>query len=152
MHNWGERERAPPLMMSTALASVRPSVRPRTSRGLRMRDIHVIYADSNSADFAGFKNQLLLKCSQCKHSKKGTVTSLPYTDTSRLVPRPFFTLDRYDWERVLIIQYSSIVYIACRASGSHYALGPYNTVDPNTLGASIVGHGEPFVECHFALF
>ena len=44
-------------MMSTALASVRP----RTSRRLRMRDIHVIYADSNSADFAGFKNRLLLK-------------------------------------------------------------------------------------------
>ena len=38
-----------------------------------MRDIHVIYADSNSADFAGFKNRLLLKWSQCKHSKKGTV-------------------------------------------------------------------------------
>ena len=72
---WGERERAPPLMMSTALASVRPSVRPRTSRRLRMRDIHVMYADSNSADFAGFKNRLLLKWrpSQCKHSKKGTV-------------------------------------------------------------------------------
>ena len=68
--NWGERERAPPLMMSTALASVRPSVRPRTSRRLRMRDIHVIYADSNSADFAGFKNRLLLKWSQCK---EGTV-------------------------------------------------------------------------------
>ena len=34
-----------------------------------MRDIHVIYADSNSADFAG----LLLKWSRCKHSKKGTV-------------------------------------------------------------------------------
>ena len=48
-------------MMSTALASVRPSLRPRTSRRLRMRDIHVIYADSNSADFAGFKNRLLLK-------------------------------------------------------------------------------------------
>ena len=49
-------------MMSTALASVRPSirpsVRPRTSRRLRMRDIQVIYADSNSADFAG---RLLLK-------------------------------------------------------------------------------------------
>ena len=45
-YNWGERELAPPLMMSTALASVRP----RTSRRLRMRDIHVIYADSNSAD------------------------------------------------------------------------------------------------------
>ena len=56
-------------MMSTALASVRP----RMSRRLRMRDTHVIYADSNSADFAGFKNQLLLKWSQCKHSKKGTV-------------------------------------------------------------------------------
>ena len=55
---WGERERAPPLMMSTALASVRPSLRPRTSRRLRMRDIHVIYADSNSADFAGFKNRV----------------------------------------------------------------------------------------------
>ena len=24
--------------------------------------------------------------------------SLPYTDTSRLVLRPFFTLDPYDWE------------------------------------------------------
>ena len=70
MHNSGERERAPPLIMSTALAS---SVRPRTSRRLRMRDIHVTYADSNSADFAGFKNRLLLKWSQCKHSKKGTV-------------------------------------------------------------------------------
>ena len=43
---WGERERAPPLMMSMDLASVRP----RTSHRLRMRDIHVIYADSNSAD------------------------------------------------------------------------------------------------------
>ena len=32
-----------------------------------MRDIHVIYADSNSADFAAFS------WSQCKHSKKGTV-------------------------------------------------------------------------------
>ena len=42
--------------------SVRPSLRPRTSR-----DIHVIYADSNSADFAAFS------WSQCKHSKKGTV-------------------------------------------------------------------------------
>ena len=41
-------------MMSTAPASVRP----RTSRRLRMRNIHVIYADSNSADFAGFKNRL----------------------------------------------------------------------------------------------
>ena len=70
MYNWGERERAPPLMMSTALASVRPFLRPRTSRRLRMRYIHVIYADSNSADFAGFKNRLLC---QCKHSKKGTV-------------------------------------------------------------------------------
>ena len=40
----GASERALPLMMSTALA------RPRTSRRLRMRDIHVIYADSNSAD------------------------------------------------------------------------------------------------------
>ena len=66
---WGERERAPPLMMSTALASVRP----RTSRRLRMRDIEVIYVDSNSADFAGFKHRLLLKWSQCKHSKKETV-------------------------------------------------------------------------------
>ena len=28
--------------------------------------------------------------------------SRPYTDTSRLVPHPFFTLDPYDWERVLI--------------------------------------------------
>ena len=56
--------------MSTALASVRPSVRP--SRRLRMRDIQVIYADSNS-NFAGFKNRLLLKWNQCKHSKKGTV-------------------------------------------------------------------------------
>ena len=56
-------------MISTALASVRP----RTSRRLRMRDIYVIYADSNSADFAGFKNRLLLKWSQYKHSKKGTV-------------------------------------------------------------------------------
>ena len=36
-------------------------VRPRTSHRLRMRDIHVIYADSNSADLAGFKNRLLLK-------------------------------------------------------------------------------------------
>ena len=38
---------------------MRPSTasgRPRTSRRLRMRDIHVIYADSNSA---GFKNRLL---------------------------------------------------------------------------------------------
>ena len=52
---------------------VRPSLRPRTSRRLRMRDIHVIYADSNSADFVGFKSRLLLKWSQCKHSKKGTV-------------------------------------------------------------------------------
>ena len=50
---------------NTCTASVRP--RPRTSRRLRMRDIHVIYADSNSADFAGFKNRLLLKWSQCKH-------------------------------------------------------------------------------------
>ena len=58
--------------------------------------------------------------------------SLPYTDTSRLVPRPFFTLDPYDWERVLITQYGSTVYMACRASGSRYALGPYNTVDPCT--------------------
>ena len=55
--------------------------------------------------------------------------SLPYTDTSRLVPRPFFTLDPYDWERVLITQCGSTV--ACRASGSRYALGPYNTVDPS---------------------
>ena len=39
--------------------SVPPSVRSRTSRRLRMRDFHVIYADSNSADFAGFKNRLL---------------------------------------------------------------------------------------------
>ena len=70
LKDWGERERAPPLMMTTALASVRPSVRPRTFRRLRMRDIHVIYADLNSA---GFKNRLLLKWSQCKHSKKGTV-------------------------------------------------------------------------------
>ena len=35
-----------------------------------MRDIHVIYADSNSADFAGFRNRLLLKWSQCKHSRR----------------------------------------------------------------------------------
>ena len=35
-----------------------------------MRDIHVIYVIY--AD-AGFKNRLLLKWSQCKHSKKGTV-------------------------------------------------------------------------------
>ena len=49
--------------------------------------------------------------------------SLPYTDTSRLVPRPFFTLDPYDWGRVLITQYGS----TRRASGSRYALGPYNT-------------------------
>ena len=35
-----------------------------------MRDIHVIFADSNFADFTGFKNR---KWSQCKHSKKGTV-------------------------------------------------------------------------------
>ena len=50
--------------------------------------------------------------------------SLPNTDTSRLVPRPFLTLDPYDWERVLITQYGSTVYIACRASGSRCALGP----------------------------
>ena len=31
VYNRGERERAPPLMMSTALASVRPSVRARVS-------------------------------------------------------------------------------------------------------------------------
>ena len=31
-----------------------------------MRDIHVIYADSNSA---GFKNQLLLKWSQCRRNE-----------------------------------------------------------------------------------
>ena len=59
--------------------------------------------------------------------------SLPYTDTSRLVPRPFFTLHPYDWERVLITQYGSTVYMACRASGSRYAFGPYNTVDPKFI-------------------
>ena len=41
--NWGERERAPTLMMSMAVVSVRPSVcpsvRPRTSSCLRMREI-----------------------------------------------------------------------------------------------------------------
>ena len=68
------------ILLGRALASpyiddvngsrVRPSVRPRTSRRLRMRDIHVIYADSNSADFAGFRNRLLLKWSQCKHSRR----------------------------------------------------------------------------------
>ena len=63
--NWGERERAPPLMMSTALASVRPYVS-QTAHARYSRDI----SDSN---FAGFKNRLLLKWSQCKHSKKGTV-------------------------------------------------------------------------------
>ena len=57
-------------MMSTALASVRPSV-PRTSRRLHMRDIHVIYADSNSADFAGFKNRLLLKWVSANTARKG---------------------------------------------------------------------------------
>ena len=69
-HNWGERERAPPLMKVNG-----SRVRPRTSRRLRMRDIHVIYADSNSADVMTLlvKNRLLLKWSQCKHSKKGTV-------------------------------------------------------------------------------
>ena len=70
MYNWGERERAPPLMMSTALASVRPFLRPRTSRRLRMRDIHVIYADSNSADFAGFKNRLLCQCKQQERDRQ----------------------------------------------------------------------------------
>ena len=84
--------------------------------------------------------------------------SLPYTDTSRLVPRPFFTLDPYDWERVLITQYGSTVYIACRASGSRYALGPYNTVDPlkSTYFSSLTSFsflGDVFyASCRFSAF
>ena len=80
--NWGERERAPPLMMSTALASVRPS-------SYVSQTAHARYADSNSADFAGFKNRLLLKWSQCKHSKKGTVR------------RDWNDVDNRDWRDVL---------------------------------------------------
>ena len=54
--------------------------------------------------------------------------SLPYTDTNRLVPRPFFTLDPYDWERVLITQYGSTSLQGFRKSLR--ACGLYNTVDP----------------------
>ena len=50
------RALASPSIDDVNSSRVRPSVRPRTSRRLRMRDIHVIYADSNSADFASFKN------------------------------------------------------------------------------------------------
>ena len=44
VYNWDERERAPPLMMSTALASVRPSVPPssyvsQTAHARYSRDI-----------------------------------------------------------------------------------------------------------------
>ena len=67
--------------------------------------------------------------------------SLPYTDTSRFVPRPFFTLDMI---RTIASEYlshstGSTVYIACRASGSRYALGPYTPVDPLQFPLRISG-------------
>ena len=50
--NWGERERAPTLLMSMEIVYVRP----HSTATLRMRE-----RCSNSADLAAFKNQLVLE-------------------------------------------------------------------------------------------
>ena len=55
LHNWGERERAPTLLMSMEIVYVRARTRASTSR-LRMRELY-----SNSADLAGFRIQLVLQ-------------------------------------------------------------------------------------------
>ena len=56
---WGERKRAPTLLMSTCACVctyVSTYVRPRPTATLRMRE-----RCSNSADLAGFRNQLVLE-------------------------------------------------------------------------------------------
>ena len=54
---WGERERAPTLLMSMEIMYVRAYVpRPRPTARLRMRE-----RCSNSADLAGFRNQQVLQ-------------------------------------------------------------------------------------------
>ena len=57
---WGERERAPTLLMSMeimyVLTYVRAYVRPRPTARLRMCE-----RCSNSADLAGFRNHLVLQ-------------------------------------------------------------------------------------------
>ena len=57
LYNWGERERAPTLLMSMEIMYVRIYIRTcvPTAR-LRMRE-----RCSNSADLAGFRNQLVLQ-------------------------------------------------------------------------------------------
>ena len=50
--NWGERERAPTLLMSMEIVYVRP----RPTATLRMRE-----RCSNSAGLAGFRNHLVLE-------------------------------------------------------------------------------------------
>ena len=54
--NWGERERAPTVLMSMEIVYVPTYVRPRPTATLRMRE-----RCSNSADLAGFRNQLVLQ-------------------------------------------------------------------------------------------
>ena len=60
VYYWGERERAPTLLMSMESTCVRTRartcVRPRPTARLRMRE-----RCSNSADLAGFRNQLVLQ-------------------------------------------------------------------------------------------
>ena len=53
---WGERERAPTLLMSMEIVSVRAYVRPRSTARLKIRE-----RCSNSADLAGFRNQLVVQ-------------------------------------------------------------------------------------------
>ena len=72
--NWGERERAPTLLMSMEIVYVRTYVRParpRSTATLRMRE-----RCSNSADLAGFRNQQLFLSGPGNVSTRGQVIDI----------------------------------------------------------------------------
>ena len=72
--NWGERERAPTLLMSMEIVYVRTYVRParpRSTATLRMRE-----RCSNSADLAGFRNQQLFVSGPGNVSTRGQVIDI----------------------------------------------------------------------------
>ena len=63
MDSWGERERAPPLMMSTALASVRPSsyvsqtAHAQYSRDIIMRLVESVQTQTVTRDWNDVDNR-----------------------------------------------------------------------------------------------
>ena len=85
MYNWGERERAPTLLMSMEIVYIRTYVRAYARASTS--DRHTAHARercSNSADLAGFRNQLVWSCLFLVDAGNRTATSVLQKRQERL--------------------------------------------------------------------